>query len=619
MKTMQRSGTCLWNLRCIVVFRRFFVAIAAISVADVAAKDPPKSTKPVGEWAEINVDEYVPPRSEQLLQPEGLEKAEALAYYHLALRHESDGKIIAAIESLERVMELSPKQVPLADKTAELLHRSGRTKKALELLRSTQKANPNSLQALLQLSRFLATRQRSNAAAQAEAIFLGERAVKTYPLEPEAYEHLISLHALAKDRAAAARVLETALEQESRSSEYWLAIGQMTARFWGNEIHSDRGKRALLNEVHDRARFFDQKNPRVIEQVGDYYHATKQYSQAAQAFRQAIGIEPDNLSLRRKLASVYEMAGDKEKQIETLEEMITISPRDVSLRRLVAEVYLKDERFDYAVRHMRAALSLEKGQEKAYINLAQLMLQKGLPVKDAVELLEDGIFHYPDSLQLQMLLTFAYPGAQRWDDAIMAFKITEKMAMNEQPEALDQEFYFRFAAAYERGRKFDEAEKLFRKTIEILGENDPQGEDAKFAARTYNYLGYMWLEQGKNIDEAGELIKLAADFDPENGAIIDSLGWFHFLKGNYNLALENLLKAEKLIQQVDPVIFDHIAQAHAALGNHKEAISYIRKALEVEADGENAETYAARLEDYEAALGKKAQKEEAEEPASPSE
>ena len=147
---------------------------------------------------------------------------------------------------------------------------------------------------------------------------------------------------------------------------------------------------------------------------------------------------------------------------------------------------------------------------------------------------------------------------------------------------LNESFYFRYAAAHERLGNFKEAEGLFRKTLELITRNDPNGENVEFTATVYNYLGYMWIENDMNIDEAGELIKIAADLQPESGAIADSLGWFYFKKGKFEEARDELLRAESLLEEVDAVIFDHIAQAFYQLGDQQKAVEYMGKAVALE-------------------------------------
>jgi Tfp pilus assembly protein PilF len=112
-----------------------------------------------------------------------------------------------------------------------------------------------------------------------------------------------------------------------------------------------------------------------------------------------------------------------------------------------------------------------------------------------------------------------------------------------------------------------------------------------------NYLGYMWLERGLHLDKAGDLIRQANELVPDSAAFVDSLGWFHYKKGNYRDALKELLRAESLIkepQAEDAEIIDHIAQTYQQLGDKAKAEEYFRKALKL--DPENKKTQS-RLDD----------------------
>jgi tetratricopeptide (TPR) repeat protein len=106
-------------------------------------------------------------------------------------------------------------------------------------------------------------------------------------------------------------------------------------------------------------------------------------------------------------------------------------------------------------------------------------------------------------------------------------------------------------------------------------------EKSEAAANTMNFLGYMWLEQSKNLDKAGELIAKANELSPDNAAYIDSLGWFHFKKGDFAKALADFQRAEKLIPEIqseDAEILEHIALAHKQLGDATKALDYLERA-----------------------------------------
>jgi Tfp pilus assembly protein PilF len=102
-------------------------------------------------------------------------------------------------------------------------------------------------------------------------------------------------------------------------------------------------------------------------------------------------------------------------------------------------------------------------------------------------------------------------------------------------------------------------------------------------AQTLNYLGYMWVDRGEHLEEAGEMIKKAVSMDPEKGEYLDSLGWYYFKKGDPERALTELLRAQESIlredKKDDPTVLEHIGDTYAKQGKNAEALSYWQKSL----------------------------------------
>mgnify|MGYP000338989709 CR=1 FL=1 len=94
-----------------------------------------------------------------------------------------------------------------------------------------------------------------------------------------------------------------------------------------------------------------------------------------------------------------------------------------------------------------------------------------------------------------------------------------------------------------------------------------------------NYLGYTWLDQGKKIDLAMIMIKKAVEQRPNDGYIVDSLGWAYYQIGDYSNAVENLEKAVELIPG-DSIITDHLGDALFHVGRKIEAKFQWQRALE---------------------------------------
>ena len=76
-----------------------------------------------------------------------------------------------------------------------------------------------------------------------------------------------------------------------------------------------------------------------------------------------------------------------------------------------------------------------------------------------------------------------------------------------------------------------------------------------------NYLGYSWIDQGINLDEGMRMIRRAVEQRPDDGYIVDSLGWAYYRIGNYDEAVKKLERAVELKPE-DPTINDHLGDAY---------------------------------------------------------
>lgn len=591
MNTMQRGGL-LWKAhRCIVAYGfPVFLIFASISAKAEAERS-------LEDFAEININQYFEPRKELILSGEGKKKAQALAHYSLGRSYEAKGQLEKAIESYRRVLENQPDQIFLARKTAYLLARNGSNDEALKLLEENLENNPKEPFSHIALSEYLVTYQANEQSGRDRAFSVIEEAVDQFPDEPTVYEHLVKLYLMNNQRDEARELIAKAAARDNPEVGFWLRLGAIAVRAWPRLDNSGPDvQRQLVNDIYAKALEHAGEDMRAVETVGDYYHATRQFDPAIRSYVEVIEARPDQLNVREKLAQVYGAKGDEEKVISTLKEILEVDPESAETHKGLARIYMRNEDFLSAIPHLRKSLEITKGSATEYGALARMMIESD-EHEAAIEFMNDAAYLFPENPDFPFLLTFSLGRLERWEESIEQFEKVVKLAGDEQAQILNESFFFRFAAAHERFGNIEEAERLFQKTIEMISKKDPDEENSQFAATVYNYLGYMWLENDMNLDEAGELIKTAVDLDPESGAIADSLGWYYFKRGRYEEAKKELLRAEQLIEEPDPVIFDHIAQAFYMLGEREEALDYMRKAVEM--DPENQE-FIDRLKSYEA-------------------
>lgn len=120
-------------------------------------------------------------------------------------------------------------------------------------------------------------------------------------------------------------------------------------------------------------------------------------------------------------------------------------------------------------------------------------------------------------------------------------------------------FYYR-GICHERAKQWADAEADLKKALALYPEQP----------HVLNYLGYSWIDQGLNLDEGMNMIKRAVQQRPDDGYIVDSLGWAFFRIGNFEEATKQLERAIELKPE-DPTINDHLGDAYWRVGRTLEA------------------------------------------------
>jgi tetratricopeptide (TPR) repeat protein len=111
-------------------------------------------------------------------------------------------------------------------------------------------------------------------------------------------------------------------------------------------------------------------------------------------------------------------------------------------------------------------------------------------------------------------------------------------------------YYFR-GICFERAKQWAKAEADFKHALELFPDQP----------HVLNYLGYSWVDQGVHLDEGMGMIKRSVEQRPDDGYIVDSLGWAYYRLGNYDEAVKHLERAVEL-KPVDPTINDHLGDVY---------------------------------------------------------
>jgi Tfp pilus assembly protein PilF len=273
-----------------------------------------------------------------------------------------------------------------------------------------------------------------------------------------------------------------------------------------------------------------------------------------------------------------------------------------SLSHYITGLYCEDlGDIDRAIEEYRKALKTDAQSSLLHLNLASVYIKKN-DILSAVVELKQSINLAPDAVEPHAILALVYTTQNKSDLATQEYALALKNAAKLEPENI--EIYKNLGAVYLQQRKLKEAEGIFKLIVALapldveahfylgsiyydLKDYAAAEKELKVAIKlkpdyheALNFLGYFYLEQDRNIDKGGAMIKKALSFEPENGAYVDSLGWFYFKKGKSKEALSELERAASFLS--DPVIYDHLGDVFLKLGNRDNARLNWEKSLKLD-------------------------------------
>jgi tetratricopeptide (TPR) repeat protein len=507
-----------------------------------------------------------PATPEQLL-PKNLEKkADAQASYMEGLLLEEEGDYEEALTAYTRSLQLDPGGNPqLAVRIAHDYAKRGDVANGIDVLKDLAKARPHEPLAYLNLAYFYLKQLKKPELALKYA----ELAVEVDPKNLTGYQTLFEVYMALRQKKEAESTLIKAQKLDNKDSDFWLTLADLTIQLYSNSQDSFPAQRAAaLEPLLRKAADFANNDGTIYAKIADDYVLIDQVASAIPFYLRTLELNKDNADVRYKLAQSFLKTGQRDQAIRSLEEMLKANPLKFEIYEFLARLYEEAGNKERALANYEQALLLAPNQPENYLHTAGVELE--LKQYDrAIGTLEEARRRFPVP-QITYSLAIALSTAKRYSDALPIFEAALQEAKSSDEELLDGSFYFNYGATAEQGGLVDKAATLLKKSIEL---------DPSKAAQAYNYLGFMWVDRNMNLDEAGSMIRKALEIEPENGAYLDSLGWYYFKKGDFARAITELLHAADLINPPDPVVYEHIGDTYRSLGNGPQALNYWQKAL----------------------------------------
>ena len=584
-----------WCVCC--ACRKLLFALSFLVAATVAEAQVPKATpakvprahpgKPV---ARHDDSVAAKPAPDLALRPQGAHKADALARFVEGMGFEENGEMERALDAYRKVLNVDPGQSELASRVAGLLIQQDDFPQAIDVLKDAIKANPKNAEPYQQLA-FIYTRYLKRTD---EAIDYANRAIALNPGDVEGYQRLVEIELAAGQERRAIEALDRALKVQSTDPNFWIRLGKLyVAILFKSDSQPKPDELKKTNEIFKRAAENSGDDPGILKDVADYYAASQQLKEAIPLYLRVLELQPDDANAQEKLATGFVLTNQRDKAVEMLEQIIKEHPEKYQTYDLLAQVLDEEARslqranrieeakakFAKVAANYEQSLLINPNHAGTYVRLAELLLGALRDPDRAVKLLGEARRRFPGAPEIVYYLGIAQREAKQSQQAVATFEeALHEAQLEEDNDFVNAKFYFNYGAAAEQAGLYNKAADLLRKSIALDPEN---------SAEACNYLGYMWADHNMNLEEAETMIRRALQSEPNNASYLDSIGWVEFRKGQFDRALDDLLRAAKTAEREDPVVFEHIGDTYIKLNRTREALEAWQKALSLDPKNKN--------------------------------
>ncbi|NJM29985.1 MAG: tetratricopeptide repeat protein [Rhizobiales bacterium] len=236
---------------------------------------------------------------------------------------------------------------------------------------------------------------------------------------------------------------------------------------------------------------------------------------------------------------------------------LSIEPKSPVYLTLLGDIYEDMQRYEEAIAAYDTIAPASELKSNADIETAT-NLQRLEKSKDAVTRLDHLLAR--DASNYDALVTLGNIHRNNEEYAKASEVYSRAIALLKEPQKENWRVFYYRGIAFERQKLWDKAEPDFRKALS-LEPDEPL---------ILNYLGYSMIEKKVNLTEALGMVKKAVELKPNDGFIVDSLGWAYYQLGDYEEAVTHLERAVELTP-ADPIIGEHLGDVYWKVGRKLEA------------------------------------------------
>ena len=522
--------------------------------------------------------------SSRALDPEAEKVSQASALYASALDREASGDPAGALTQLRQVVALEPGFAEAQIKLAALLLEDKQPDAAYAQLQTAlaHHADPAAVNVVL-------ARVEQARGHAAEAQRLGEEALTHDPTSLDAMRVLLELGLARRALERAAAEVTARLQTARAPVDSYLALVKLYLDITGKENPQPDGPTVLKALLGIYQVAVKQGTPIVdlLSVLADTYSQLGQPADALKTLQQAQAIDPDNVEVILHSATLAADAGDSADKVREYEKAFALEPQREGLRASLASAYFEAQQYPKAFALMKkmaadtpddsmllirlavTSETLGHGKAEAHAYYEQALHSPALTLDAALRLtaffidqrrpaeaaaaLGLCLAKFPESAQLHFYAAVQKLGAGDTASALDDYNQATRLAGNDPAGLLGVNFYLEGAMILAAAHRPGDVEPLLQQGLQKFPD-DPN---------LLNQEAWEWADEGTNLDEAEKVARHAAELAPDNGSMVDTLGYVELKLKKFAEALPVLQRAAQMTDN-DPSVLQHLGDAYLA-------------------------------------------------------
>jgi tetratricopeptide (TPR) repeat protein len=330
--------------------------------------------------------------------------------------------------------------------------------------------------------------------------------------------------------------------------------------------------------------------------LGNLYEVQKDTAQAVKTYKNILSLDPQNEDVLNRIYRILRSQGNWEEIENVYNSILESQPENTQVRLILAETYyfqekneaarsvlepvLSDDTYRFAAFELLGRIAFDREDfeqaEKYFTSLTEetpqnrfswlflaIIYNRQNQFQQSLTVLERSLNIHQNDVDLLAMYGSTLSQVGRDREAIPPLE--KALALNRENTATITSI----AAVYDKLEMWDKSDSLYE---EILQKN-PRN------ALLLNNYSYSLAQRNLQLERALEMVDMALQVEPDNGAYLDTKGWIYYKMGRYEEARQYIQKA--LDSREDSAeVLEHMGDIYYQLGKLEEAKNYWERALE---------------------------------------